>query len=317
LFPLAFAGNWQLEEKQWMKVTYLLLLLVAAGCCWSLWQYFGDMNAINESYLKAKTIPTPLKDDHVRFSWLVSIAILGGMLLIVIVQERKRKWLLSLLLLFLVAYLHVLSARTGLVLLYFFLACFVLFLAIQRKGKPLALIALLVMVCLLGWLLFPTLQNRIRYNRYDQSYIRNETYLPGASDGNRVLSLRAAWHTLQQNPFGVGAGDVRKATNEWYATNVPGMLESDKLYPSSEWMVYANMAGWPGFILFTAIMILPLCMKKVRHRFYWMMLNSMAAIGFLADTSLEVQYGVYIYSFFVLCWWKWFNSQKEITLKHD
>ena len=32
LFPLAFAGDWQLSEKQWKRVAYFFLMLLLAGC---------------------------------------------------------------------------------------------------------------------------------------------------------------------------------------------------------------------------------------------------------------------------------------------
>jgi hypothetical protein len=83
------------------------------------------------------------------------------------------------------------------------------------------------------------------------------------------------------------------------------MKETDKLYPSSEWIVYGGMAGWPGVILFTAIILFPLSIRYIRHRFFWIMLHVTAMLGFTVETSLEMQHGVFIYAFFVLWWWKW------------
>src|SRR6185503_5723786 len=94
LLPLAFAGNWQLQEKQWKIIAGCFLLLVFIGCCWSGWQYFQDISTINKNYLKAKTIPVPLGNDHVRFSWLVAIAVVCSSLLLY--TTRKRNLQLSL-----------------------------------------------------------------------------------------------------------------------------------------------------------------------------------------------------------------------------
>jgi O-antigen ligase len=89
--PLAFAGNWQLQEKQWKFMTYSFLLFVVVSCCRSLWQYFQNIAAINESYLRAKSLPTTFDDDHVRFSGLVSIAVVCGTLLIRMSKNKKNK----------------------------------------------------------------------------------------------------------------------------------------------------------------------------------------------------------------------------------
>jgi len=120
LLPLAFAGNWQLSEKQWRIIAYSFLVSVAVACCVSLWQYFLDMEVINRSYLKAKTLPTPLEDDHVRFSWLVSIAIVTAAFLIYTSKNKAARFAMIFLSLLLIIYLHILSARTGLISLYFF-----------------------------------------------------------------------------------------------------------------------------------------------------------------------------------------------------
>jgi O-antigen ligase len=310
--PLAFAGNWQLQEKQWKIIAWCFLLLVTVSCCVSLWQYFQNMNAINESYLRAKTLPTPLDDDHVRFSWLVSIAVVCGTLLIWISKNKKTKLLLTLLLLLLVIYLHVLSARTGLALVYFFFLCFALYLAVQRRKYFFIILPALIVVAVTSWWSFPTLRNRIKYVVYDFSFLKNNNNIPGTSDANRLISLNAGWHILHENPLlGVGAGDIRDETNKWYAANTPGIIESDKLFPSSEWIVYGDIAGWPGVLFFTIVIIFPFFIKQIRHRFFWIMLIAMGICSFMVETTLEIQFGIFIYCFTILWWWKWLKLQKE------
>ena len=76
LFPVAFAGKWQLSIKQWKYIAVAFIIVVFAGCCWSLWQYVQNMHTIHEQYLKAKLIPTPLENDHVRYSLVVAIAVI-------------------------------------------------------------------------------------------------------------------------------------------------------------------------------------------------------------------------------------------------
>ena len=49
------------------------------------------------------------------------------------------------------------------------------------------------------------------------------------------------------------AGDVLTETKKWYHEHYPEMLESDMLYPSSEWLVYGEPAGWPGLMIFSIV----------------------------------------------------------------
>ena len=119
ILPLAFAGNWQLHQKQWKILAFFFIALIFAGTCWSIAQYLADTKAVNAAYLKAKSIPSPLENDHIRFSWLVTVAILFGIMLTSMKENRLLKILLWIINAWFVVYLHILSARTGLLCLYF------------------------------------------------------------------------------------------------------------------------------------------------------------------------------------------------------
>ena len=160
---------------------------------------------------------------------------------------------------------------------------------------------------LAAWYLLPTFQNRIKYIIYDFSHIRTDTYLPGSNDGTRMLSLKAGWSVLKEKPLGTGAGDVVNESFEWYEKHIPHMLETDKIYPASEWLLYGGVAGWIGVILFTAIMLLP-CFVKCRDRFYLVSVALVSAFSLVFDVGLETQFGVFIYAFLILWWWKMLGS---------
>lgn len=313
LLPLAFAGNWQLAHRQWRQLAYLFLILLLAGTLWSTFPYLQNPAEVHEAYLKAKTLSTPLKNDHVRFSWLVAA---GALLCWLLIQTGKPfKFLLSLLLLWLVVYLHLLAARTGLFSFYIMLGGYALWYVIKQQNlsKSFWLFGALLLLPVAAYLFLPTFQNRVKYFVYDYSFIKSGAYLPGANDGARAQSYQAGWHILKKYPLGVGAGDVKDATNNWYTQNMPGVIETDKLLPSSEWLLYGGFAGWPGVLLFTLAMLLPLYFAPPQHRLYWWLLTGTLALSFLADVGLEVQYGVFIYTFFVLWWWKWFSAPQQNT----
>jgi O-antigen ligase len=307
LLPLAFAGNWRLSPKQWKMVAGFFLFLLFSGCCWSLWQYVQDIQGMNRGYLRAKVMATPLENDHVRFSLLVCIGVICSSLLMVKSTTKKTMIPAGLLAFFFITYLHILSARTGLFGLYIFLAgagIYYLFLHRQSRWSLAALLVLFLMPAL-AWFTLPTFQNRIRYFLYDFSFIQKDQYLPGANDGNRIISLKAGWQLIKEHPLGVGMGDVIPQTNAWYRFHMPAITQKEQLFPSSEWLMYGGIAGWPGMILFTVIISLPFFQRKLKDSFYWFSLNAVMAFSLLFDIGLEVQFGVFIYSFFILWWWKW------------
>ena len=329
LLPLAFAGpfgsNWnQLQVKQWERLGYFFILLVTAATCWCMVHYLSNATVINESYLRAKSIVTPLENDHVRFSWLVSLSILlAGWLCIV---KRKESKLFSCLLivvaLWLIVFLHILAARTGLFSFYIMAAGVIGWLILKKQIPVIIdwryrLIIIMVVIALpfVAYKVIPTFQNRVKYFLYDKEFFEKANYLPGSTDGVRVISLKAGWKLMQEHPLtGTGFGDILLKTKKWDGENYPQMIEADKILPSSEWMMYGAGCGWPGFILFSLLMGIPFFIKTSNNLLWWL-LNSTAAFSFLFDIGLEVQFGVFIYAFIILWWWKWLQPIPITTVE--
>jgi O-antigen ligase len=321
VLPLAFAAPFYFSRKQWDIIAWIFLALVTGGTIWSMMHYAGDIDAINESYLRAKSIATPLGNDHVRFSWLVSVAVLVCGLIWWKIRERQKLLAVGVLLImaWLIIYLHLLAARTGLFSFYIMLLVIGTWLILEKAKLVTGIILLAALVSLpfVAYLLLPSFQNRVAYILYDYGHFSESRYLPGGNDAARVISLRAGWALLNKNPVvGVGAGDIPALTKQWDISQYPGMLDTDIIYPSSEWLIYGLIAGWPGVILFTAIMLVPFFYQR-RPGLVWLLLHLTAAFSFLFDMGLEIQFGVFVYSFIVLWWWKWFKPQKEITLTDD
>jgi len=314
--PIAAAGTWVFSDKKWKALALVFLALIFGCCIWSLAYYLKDTTAMHEAYLKAKTIPTPLENDHVRFSWLVSIAVALCLLLLHLWQQRRLQYVLAFLSIFFAIYLHILSARTGIISLYLILLVYAGWLVKRVASKRFVIVAALfiLLMPLAAYLLLPTFKARIHYNIYDLSFVKKTEYLPGSSDGARVMSLKAGWQVLKENPFGVGAGDIRTEANKWYQANVPQVLPSDQFYPSSEWLMYGGFAGWLGVFLFTIVMAAAFIYRPKAHGTFWMMLQTTAAFSFAFDMGLEVQYGVFLYAFLTVWWWKWFTASND--LKH-
>lgn len=311
LLPLAFAAPFRLSEKQWNFLAWTFIALVVAGSAWSLIQYALDVQAINESYLKAKSIPTPFGNDHVRFSWVVSITIL---LCAWIWWKNKTTHLaisrLSLLIMILlVVFLHLLAARTGLFSFYIILLGIAVWMLFQKAKIIYGFIILLVLVCLpvLAYYTMPSFHNRISYILYDFGHLKEKKYLPGGNDASRTISIKAGYNIFLDNQLlGVGAGDISAETKQWDIKQYPEILTTDIIYPSSEWLIYGLTAGWAGVIIFTGIMLIPFFYRK-KPGLVWFLLHLTAALSFLFDMGLEVQFGVFIYAFIVLWWWKWFS----------
>jgi O-antigen ligase len=135
MMPIAFAGSWQLRPRQWKALAIALLLFTLFGTIYSLFYYLQDVHAINESYLSAKVMTTPLGNDHIRISLLVSIAILVCLLLIKKSSAKKYAVALFVLAAFFAVYLHILAARTELFSFYAIAAACFLWIVLKKGTK--------------------------------------------------------------------------------------------------------------------------------------------------------------------------------------
>jgi len=318
LLPLCVAGLDDFRKEDWQKIAFAFLSIVLAGAGWSLWQYLQNVQLVQEAYLRAQTIQTPMGNDHVRFSLLVSIAILTAVFLSVQNHKKLVKGVvvgLRLGALLLVIYLHILAARTGLICLY--VGAFVTVVWFVAKWKNnwryAWVFVLIIAIPFVSWFAFPTFKNRINYIRYDLSSIRDSVYRTGSNDGNRLLSIKAGWALQKEHPLaGVGFGDIEAETRRWYLANYPQMIDTDRILPSSEWMMYGAAAGWPGFLLFSIIMVIPFFSRAREANICWVLLNISITLSYLFDIGIEVQYGVFLHAFILLWWYNWLNVAPKI-----
>jgi hypothetical protein len=303
-----------------------------------------NAEAVNEGYLRASTMLTPLENDHVRFSWLVAVAILVALWMVIetlgpglkSISTSKPNFLQEFcggrlnpnsqfpipnsrllmvfswtLILWLSIFLHILAARTGLICFYVIIIITAVRWAVMgpHNRKILPGLVLLLLLPLGAWFLLPSFRNKIKYFKFEMDYSRNAHYLPGGNDATRIISFKAGVDLIKDKPVGgVGFGDIGRDVRNWYSLNYPQMKEKERIIPSSEWLIYGTGAGIAGLIVFTLAMLIPF-FARVRLRDHWVLFCIVTALPFLFDIGLEVQFGVFIYSFMVLLSWKWFRVE--------
>lgn len=320
----ALSGFWSEDKAQWVKTvqvklpllfmpftlgilvkiskeTYNKLLYVFAGLVvistgWSYIFYFFTEN-ITLTYLQAKVLPVPMYDDHVRFSWLVVVLfamILDRIFKKSVIQER---WILAGLLVYLIVYLHVLAAKTGVLGLYIVSA---IFLWKQVSGKlRLYGLMILLMLPVVSWFLLPSFQSRLRFILWDfQNYSRGN-YTEGLSDAPRILSFQAGAAIVKSNFLnGVGSGDVLQETIEWYKIHAPFLKPYEQLLPCNQILMFVCSGGVLMGLIALVFFLSPFWIKILKNNYLWVSFHVVALFGFMYEIGLEVQNGVFIYIFF-------------------
>ncbi len=312
--PLGFAASLGFTKKDWERIGYLFIILVVGGTLWSMAHYFYHAEAIQKEYLQSRILRVPLKNDHVRFSWMISVAILlaarNGFLKSG--TARILSWIFFITAIWLIVFLHILAARTGLLSFYLMLLITAIWVIVKKIPARYTVILLLsvIVLPLIAYYALPTFHNRVKYILYDLPYFKEAHYLPGTNDAVRVISIKAGWSVLNEYPAsGVGFGDVLDETKAWYASHYPPMTETDKIYPSSEWLVYGAGVWLDRTDPFYHCHDHPVPQKKERRQ------PALVAVECHSGSHHAFRYrpGSAIrrfYLFFtVLWWWKWLEVE--------
>ncbi len=278
---------------------------------WSIYWYFQDTGITNEAYLSSKLLTTPLGNDHVRFSWLVSIAIFFCIWHLTTFDFKLPLPVMVVVIAWLIIYLHILGSRMGLISFYGGMLIFLIAHLNKSMGARISLVVLLLLP-VGAYFFLPTFQNRIKYLRYDASFYLKGNYQSGTTDGNRVASWKCGAEILSNNLlFGTGAGDVHTETTKCYTDKKLNMQQHDMILPGSELLMYGLFAGIPGLILFLFAIVTPF-LERVRHYLFWNVICATAIFSILFDIGLEVQYGVISFSFLLLVLNDYLSREKKI-----
>jgi O-antigen ligase len=313
LLPLGFLYI-RLSETAIFNIHLLFIFCVTGGTIYTVSEYWLNAEVLEAGYHQARVLPVLLDGDHIRFSWLVVIALLILLYIQKEILRRSFKIISWLLMGWLVVYLHILSAKTGLLLFYAAGGLWLLhqLLVQKKKWAGLALLGLLLLP-FVAYKTVPTFKKRINYIRYDFSFYSTGQYRAGMSDGARVQSLKAGLQVWGRQPLaGVGFGDIEAKSNAWYAQQQPVPPAYERILPSSQLLLYAAGSGWLGLLAAIAALCWPLTKKHLRRDIYFIIFWIPASLSLLFEIHLEGQYGVFIFCFFA-CWVHLLASQLKKT----
>ncbi len=314
LLPFAFASLPAFSYRQYAGLFYCFLITVSISTIPVGLNYALNFEAINQSIGMGKAIPTPI--NHIRYSLLLSFAVLSG----IILWWRKFHWrnqrertLILCLSLYLFVFLHLLSVRSGLVVLYISILVLGLrFIFYSRRY----LLGTFLMLCLaalpiIAFYTIPSLQQKIRYTLYDYDQYRKGN-IDNLSDSERLISIEAGLVLASQNPlWGKGAGDLKKEVKRYYQTFYPNI--SHPKLPHNQFVSVLAGTGIIGFTFFLFAFLFPL---KYHHNYrddFLLVLHVIVFFSFLVENTIENAIGVAFYALFLLVGLNQKNSSTKIT----
>ena len=301
LLPFAIISIPNFSERQYLSLFYFLVVLMFISSSLVGMNYFLNFEAITEAISRGKNIPTPM--HHIRFSLMLAFSVLAGFVLWWKKFYLKYKWesnFIALITVFLFYFIHVLSVRSGLFVLYLSILFFSLRHIYLTRHYKMGVAAILAVIFLpvIAYHTIQSFQAKVDYARRDmQMYYLGQG--KDYSDAERIISYEVGLKIGNKNPLvGVGAGDLKKEVEAYYEeqfidTSAPKM-------PHNQFIsTYAGM-GIFGLIFFCAAFFYPLLYHKNYKDSLFASFHFIVFLSFMVENTIETSIGVAFYSFFLL-----------------
>jgi len=299
--PIAFLGLPRFDDRAVKGLLYFLLIfmtIISIGVGINYGLHFDEINN-----LISRGKPMPVPRNHIRFSILMSVAIIGGIYLISTQYFYKNiveKSLIKGITIFLFLFIHILSVKTGIVCLYVALGVLSLryIYTSQKYLIGLSVIIGLLSIPMIAFFTIPSFQQKINYAHYDLTQ-----YLAGNgekyADSGRITSLKVGWEIFSESPiFGTGSGNLKREVIKKYKKKYPGYEES--LLPHNQFLYVLAGMGIFGFALFLLALFFPLFYKKPYRNSFFMGYYWIFITAFILEHTIENAVGVGTFTFFLL-----------------
>lgn len=299
--PLAFAWLPAISKRHYQSIFYGMLILMSIVMIGVLYNYWLHFDAINETLLHGKNIPVPM--NHIRFSLLLSFAIVSGIILYIEKFRWKYSWesyVILLLVSFLAISIHILSVRSGIIALYGALAFMGFRYYIIKEKHYIKGILLLIAVGLLpivAYQTMPSIRNKVEYAFRDYQHFKDGKG-SDFSDAERIGSILVGVDIGNRYPiFGCGYGDIQQEIKQTYERIFP--VDKEHKLPHNQFVMTYACAGLVGVMFFLFAFFYPILYQKNYRDWYFLALHIIIFFSFLVESTIENQIGTTLYSFFL------------------
>ena len=276
--------------------------------------YQVDKSIRLESIGRGTPLSTPT--DHIRYGLMIGYAVISQLSYMMSESSKKVSNTLRVFrgvaVTLLVLFIHFLSVRTGLVVLYGGGIYLILrFFILQKKWARVILgFTALLIGFSLSYYLFPSLQKKIDYTLFDwEQFDRGFQESVNYSDGGRVYSWGAGLEVLRENFWiGTGVGDLKASMEQQFQHK--GLDMPKFLYPHSQFLFVVCSVGLFGFLLFFWGYFQIFFRSAWRHRVQLQILGILAFVTFTYENQLEIALGTAIFVVLPM----WFIFQQENPL---
>jgi O-antigen ligase len=301
--PLAFSYQPKFSPRQIQIFTLSVALMLIGSAGYTISHFFIDPDFYISEYKVSHMLPTLPKNDYIRSSMTAALFVIWCIYAWPQLTHKRIKLLVGVCVALLVAYIHVLAAKTGLLSFYLFVAAWGIYLSFgKQRLLGLAVIIAIPLTVTLALKLVPTLRERATYIGYT-IYMYNHGHRTAMlGDIARLISYDLASDLIAQHPLtGVGTGDMKVEMDTLYFQRHPEIDEHGRLLPHNQFLVVGLGCGVPAMLVFIAWILGPLLrLRRNRQSFFFFIVWLILLVQLLIEPVLEVQFGVFVYLFFLL-----------------
>lgn len=301
LFPFAFASMNTLKRRDYFTILYFFLILLFGSTLLVGLEYWQNYEVITDGLGRGRPIPTPV--HHIRYSLMIALGTVGGLVLWYhdfYWKKRWERWVILAMTLFLFFFIHVLSVRSGILVLYACLLFLSLRFAFLQKKYTLGIAGAIVLLCLplLAYRTLEGFKQKVDYTIWDWEQYYYDLPLR-SSDASRIISYKVGMEVCKKNKwFGVGAGDLKKEVHQIYKNQYPDIAK--KKMPHNQFLSICAGMGWIGLAIFLFVFFFPLFYKKIKPDAIFLSLHIIIFASFFTENTIENSVGVAFYVFFLL-----------------
>lgn len=311
LLPLAMAYPLRLSRKQNAVLMSGVCLLLLSGIAFSLSFFVKDAARIAQQYSSSYTFRTPAYNCHICFSAFCAATVFW------IVAQWSRlsstsRMLAGFTAVVLIAYLHLLAAKTGLVMLYGAGVLLIVRDVYRRRFRRVSLIlGSLLLLLALAWTAVPTFRARMGYIRWSIEEYQSGRPAAHYSDPGRIYSYQVALAQIKAAPLGGhGAGDLKTAMDAGYDRLFPQIAPENRLVPHNQFLASGVAVGIPATLVFLLWWLsIPIDALRRSQRFYNIGIWVLVSVLLFVDPAFEVQFGMAVFLFF-LYWFRNLHTPK-------
>ncbi|MFT5647845.1 MAG: O-antigen ligase [Aureispira sp.] len=301
LLPIAFALLPIFSKKSYQQLLSIYIYMMAAACLGVLINYGLHFEEMQQLLVVSKSIPTP-NGEHIRFSLMINLAVFAGFWLLeqqFYWKKAVEKWLLRMVVLFLIITIHLLSVRIGILILYGGLVTTVFYYMLSKKYYAIGIVLLMGIGAMpyMAYKYVPSVQAKVSLTKHNWDMYQ-QGHIGEYSDTRRLLSYQIAWDVVRESPwFGVGIGDLSDEQKRYYQERYP---DQEVMYPHNFFLTLYAATGILGLLFFLGCFFFPLFYRQNYKNLFFLLFYTTIFLSFMTENTLLSALGVGIYSFFLL-----------------